>query len=416
VLLYVASEHPSVSQTFVVTEAKAVSALGLPVVGYALRRGTAPEAAADLDIVCPPPSLGRLIFTGILNWRRVARAVWSARRFHISGREAARLIFAEVHATYASKYARRAGVTHVHAHFLGRTSDVAYGIADRLGCAWTATAHAGDAYAPLEPRLLSRRLQAVAGISCANRAVRAALDPLMTERRVPTEVVHCGVDTSALPFSPANPAHDKHILTTGRLVATKGHWTVLQAAAQLLADDEAVDWSILGGGPLHEELEADPRYRKLYPRLSLAGPVSHQTALRELRRASVFVLPCEADPRGNSDGIPVAIMEAMALGVPVITTRVGGITDLVDDGHTGFLIPPHDPDALVAALNSIFSDLGQSSLQRLLVAARQKVEQEFSASSEAEKLADFLRQVSGVGSGVISNRGASTDRSNVAGT
>jgi glycosyltransferase involved in cell wall biosynthesis len=188
----------------------------------------------------------------------------------------------------------------------------------------------------------------------------------------------------------------RHVLTIGRLVATKGHWTILEAARAALERDETLRWTIIGGGELHEALRNDSRYRALHPRLMLAGPMDHSGALRKLSGASAFVLPCEPNERGDSDGIPVALMEAMALRVPVITTEVGGIGELVIDGVTGFIVPPRDSAALVRALSMVLYGMNRQKLERIRSSGLAKVQDAFSADTEASKLIEFIRSAAKV--------------------
>jgi colanic acid/amylovoran biosynthesis glycosyltransferase len=313
-LLYVVTEHPSVSQTFVVTEAAAVRASGAQVTAYALAPGSAGESAADLHLICRPPSRLRLLLAALRGGKHCLRVLWRARSYRPSLAEMTRLLLAQAHAEYAWPKVRTLNVEHIHAHFLGRTADVSLALAQKLGCAWTVTSHGADAYAPREPALLKRRLEHASGVVCANLGVQRAI-----ERRLPgpsprTCIVHCGVDVNSLAYQHGRSRHQtREIVTVGRLVATKGHWTILEAAHRLMRQDEALRWTIIGGGELFESLQADRRYRALYPRLHLAGPMDHRATLQRLGEGAAFVLPCEVDAHGGSDGIPVALMEAMAL-------------------------------------------------------------------------------------------------------
>jgi len=394
-LLYVMIEHPSVSQTFVVTEAAAVQNAGMPVVGYALRRGQATQSAAPLDLICPPPTKMALVRAVVRSYRDCVRTLWRARKHRISLGEAARLLLAQAHAEIAWPRAEEAGVTHVHAHFLGRTADVSQALAAKLCCKWTATSHGGDAYAPAEVALLDRRLQDIAGVACANARVERELVRRAGNTHLMTRVVHCGVNLESLRFQPNGTSRRvRRLITVGRLVATKGHWTILDAAAQLLTRDASLEWTIVGSGQLSEALQGDPRYRALYPRLQLAGPLDHSAALQALDGACAFVLPCEEDAQGGSDGIPVALMEAMAVGVPVVTTSIGGIGELVVDGTTGFIVPPRDAASVVRALEWILYTDPESKLPDIRRSARARIEEDFNSRREAQKLLEFISEVS----------------------
>lgn len=391
-VLYIMNNYPSVTETFVATEAAAVAGLGLPVVGYALRAGTAKRSAAHVDLICPPPTRLRLLLAGLRDGPAMPVALWRARRHRLSARETARLLFAHLHAAHALRASRRAGVSHVHAHFLGRTSDVASTLAGRLECAWTATAHACDVYAPTEPRLLQMRLRSVAAVACASCDVREVLERRAGGTRVRTAVVHCGVGTASLGFFPRarGSREGRHLVTVGRLVPTKGYWTVLQSALSLMRRHRSLRWTIAGDGPLREELIRDPRYRELAPRIELVGAVDHAAVLALVSEADAFVLPCERDAQGDSDGIPVSLIEAMALGVPVVSTPIGGIPELVVPDETGFLVAPRDVGALTETIERLLYRTRPAEIERILAAAREKVEREFDTSAQAAALVELL--------------------------
>jgi colanic acid/amylovoran biosynthesis glycosyltransferase len=387
-------EHPSVSQTFVVTEAAAVRSAGAEIMGYALARGSGEGSAADLEFVCVPPSKRRLALAAARGYRQCLTAVWQARKYRPSVGEMARLVLAQAHAEYVWRTVRDAGVTHIHAHFLARTADVSLALAKRLGCLWTATSHGSDAYAPNEPALLRRRLDHVSGIACANGGVETALRLRFRNVRPPTRVVHCGVDIAALEYRGGRSGNaEPEVLTVGRLVATKGHWTVIAAADRMIRRHSDLRWAVIGGGELASSLEADARYRACWPRLSLAGPMGHEATLRRMQEAAALVLPCEQDTYGGSDGIPVALMEAMSLGIPVVTTNVGGIKELVVDGVTGFIVEPRDAEGLVTTLERVLYKLSSGELEEIKRAGRATVERDFNATKEAATLLEFFRHV-----------------------
>jgi glycosyltransferase involved in cell wall biosynthesis len=394
VLLVLMNDHPSVSETFVVNEAAALKELGVPVLCYALKRGTANRAAAPVDLLCEPPGPWKLVRAALTNLPAMVASLAGARRERRGLRDTNRLLLAEAHAAYIAGKARDAGVTHVHAHFVARTADVAGALSERLGTRWTATAHAGDVYAPTEPDLLRRRLDDASAIACANRGLQDAIQSL-AQRPLDTPIVHCGVNTRELPFRTrrsAAGARGPELVTVGRLVPTKGYWTILDAAQQIMAANPALTWTLIGEGPLEDELLSDTRFRDLAPRLRLAGGLDHAETLALIERASAFVLPCEAAADGDSDGIPVALMEAMALGVPVITSLVGGIAELVTDGETGFLVPPSDADALAAAIQRVLDPGSTKECERVCAAARAKVEQDFDLHGEAARLVELLQR------------------------
>jgi colanic acid/amylovoran biosynthesis glycosyltransferase len=141
---------------------------------------------------------------------------------------------------------------------------------------------------------------------------------------------------------------------------------------------------IIGEGPLEPELRRRIARRKLEGVVELTGAAPQADVRAALYRAAIFVLPSVVTPSGDRDGIPVSLMEAMAAGTPVVSTRVSGIPELVEHGREGLLVPEHSPAALADALARLLQEpaLGHDFAR----AAREKVEREFDASREARKL------------------------------
>ncbi len=389
-ILYVINDHPSVSETFVVTEAAAVARLGVPVVVYALRRGGAPEPAAEVDVLCAPPSRIALAVGALLSPRAIVTAARRVLTRAITPREGARLVLAAAHCRYAATRARARGVEHIHAHFLARPADVAAALAERLGVGWTATAHATDIYGhhvSLEPNLTRDRLDSIATVVCENDYAERVVRTLARGAPPATTVVRSGVDLSKATFHAARAEQDlTRLVTVGRLVRTKGYWTILAAAADLLARHPDVHWTVIGDGPLRDQLRADPRTLALAGRLEFAGARGHEETLAALAASDLLVLPAEMDEIGDADGIPNVLMEAMALGVPVVTTDVAGIPELVAHERTGFVVPQADPAALTRMLDELLAAGARARIEPVRVAARQKVEAEYDASTQARAM------------------------------
>jgi glycosyltransferase involved in cell wall biosynthesis len=142
---------------------------------------------------------------------------------------------------------------------------------------------------------------------------------------------------------------------------------------------------IVGAGPLQAELEGQIRDLDLRGAVELAGALEHRRVLAEMAAAELFVLPCTEGAEGFADGIPVVLMEAMSLGVPVVSTRISGIPELVREG-AGILVEPDDVPALASAMEAILS-MDRERRGQMAAAAYRIVTQEFNLQSEVEKLA-----------------------------
>lgn len=188
-----------------------------------------------------------------------------------------------------------------------------------------------------------------------------------------------GSESAPLPSSPE--AHFP-ALFVGRLVERKGVDVLLRAAARLL-EWPALRIVVVGDGPERGRLERLAAELGISARVEFKGRVSTAELERCYRTARAFVLPAVVDPRGDTEGLGVVLLEAMSYGVPVVASRIGGITDIVEDQANGLLVEPGDPAALAAALKRLALDPSLAS--RLGEAGRRTVESRFSWEAIAER-------------------------------
>lgn len=276
----------------------------------------------------------------------------------------------------------RAGVEHIHAHYATHPAMAAWMIHRLTGIPFSFTVHAHDLFvhqAGLEAKL--RAAAFVVTISDFNRARLACAYPSLAHKLV---VVHCGVRPQAYlrPHCPA-PHGCLRLLCVASLQRYKGHRVLLAACDQLRG---RLDFScrFIGWGPLRAELVHEIRRRRLAHLVHLAGPAEEEEVAGALQHADLFVLPSVVEPSGKMEGIPVALMEAMAAGVPVIASRLSGVPELVRAGDTGWLVPPADPHALADAI----WELRDPGLRAALAGrAREYVGREFNAEHSARELA-----------------------------
>ncbi|KPK52352.1 MAG: hypothetical protein AMS22_09315 [Thiotrichales bacterium SG8_50] len=179
------------------------------------------------------------------------------------------------------------------------------------------------------------------------------------------------------------------ILAVGRLDEIKG-FPVLIEACKLLRD-QGVQYrcAIIGDGELRTVLESAIRMYQLHNNVQLLGARPQAEVRRYLYSAGMFVLPSVVTSNGNMDGIPVALMEAMAAGTPVISTRVSGIPELVEDRLSGLLVPQKDPVRLAGAIEELIALAGPARLE-MTRAARSAIEDRFSVQRESAKLRGFF--------------------------
>jgi glycosyltransferase involved in cell wall biosynthesis len=289
-------------------------------------------------------------------------------------------------AAYLSDILFRDPVDHLHAHFASTPALVAL-YAHRLsGLPYTFTAHAKDIYVT-DPEVFRTKLEeARAVVTCTQynrRFLSKQYGPLCDGK---VHGIYHGLDITQFNFQLPTEvgSGEPVILSVARLVEKKGLSDLIAAADILRRRGRVFHVEIIGSGPQREALKAQVKQLKLTDRVRLPGAQPHDVVCLAYRRASVFVLPCVIASNGDRDGIPNVLLEAMASGVPVISTPVSGIPELIESGLDGVLVPPNDPLALAEAIDKLLAS--QELRESLARAARTKIESSFSLDASAECL------------------------------
>lgn len=400
-VLYVVSMFPCWSETFIVREIESLLHAGAEVRIVSLRRCNESlvqsRARALLPQVVYPHGSWRN-FPAALARLRHPRAV--LRFLGAAGKslwkrptELAKTLITWYRANGLIGELRRFDPHHVHAHWATYPSTAAMLLAEQLGIRFSFTAHAHDIF--LHAQLLDEKITRaafVATISDFNRRFLRNRSPAAHAARL--ELVRCGIEPAATVRRRLPDVDDVVILSVGRLDEIKGFSTLIRACKELQRRKFRFKCRIVGEGPLREELETQIRALDLNHRVELVGALASEEVERVMRRAAVFVLASQPGLRGNMDGIPVVLMEAMVAGTPVISTRVSGIPELVEDGVTGLLVPARDEASLASAIQRMLSDdeLRRGCIER----ARMRVIGEFNADREALRLLDLYRETTGI--------------------
>jgi glycosyltransferase involved in cell wall biosynthesis len=393
---YVIGSFPVPSQRFILREIMAVRALGAAVEVHAIRRLPSDWLSAEersvLEAVVPLPAP--------LSWRSLRAHAFILRRH--PGRYVAtlgmllglpcrrwylrfRLLDAFFRAPWLARRLEESGPSHVHAHFALRATEVAMAVAGLSGGSYSFTAHAYDIYR--EPNALEEKIRGAKFVVTCTRANAAYLQALCPE--VPREriaVVYHGVERAAPAERPASSSERgvPLILSAGRLIPKKGFDTLI-AACRLLAD-RGIPFrvEIAGDGPLRSRLATQIREAGLERHVALPGWRPYPDLLARYREAAVFALPSRIADDGDRDGIPNVVLEAMLWEVPVVSTAVSAIPEVVRDGVTGWLVPPDDAMASAEALQSALEDRASAAARSR--AARELVLREFNPATNAARL------------------------------
>jgi glycosyltransferase involved in cell wall biosynthesis len=390
-VLYVVSLFPCWSETFIVREIHELLRLGLDVRVLSLKHPSESLVQSDarqlLDRVLYPPR-GWSLASGALR-EALGHPVVSARELWRLSRGLGRqpqawikslVVWTRTLALLPTL--RQLAPARLHAHWATYPSTAAMWASARLRVPFSFTAHAHDIF--VADHLLAEKLRAAefaVTISDFNRRYLAEhVTPLAREVM---RVVHCGVAVSQFAFRPAG-RRPRRVLSVGRLDPIKGFEDLIKACAILRGRAVDFDCHIVGDGPLEGRLRALIESHGLQDQVKLIGACPQAQVLEQLYAASVFVLASVVAADGNRDGIPVALMEAMACGAPVVSTRVSGIPELVEDGVCGLLAEPGDPSDLARCIEQQLHDADRA--RAMAVAARFRIETDFDAAREAGKL------------------------------
>lgn len=390
-VLYVVSLFPCWSETFIVREIQQLQQRGVEVHIVSLKHASETlvqsDAQAMLGRVIYPPGAARVVMAALRaaflrpwqtgrEWLGLVRGLWR----HPAALAKSGVVWARTMAMLPRVAAARP--QHLHAHWATYPSTAAMWLGARLRLPYSFTAHAHDIF--LEDHLLAAKLRTAAfgvTISRFNREfLSQRISPLARER---LRIVHCGVAPQRYAFR-ADGRVPGRVLSVGRLDPIKGFDHLIQACAVLR--DRGVDFhcQIIGDGPLRQALEAQIANHRLQPQVQLLGACPQEQVRQALESASVFALASVVTPQGDRDGIPVALMEAMACGTPVVSTRVSGIPELIVHGRSGLLAEPADARSLADAIEAQLED-GERA-RAMALAARRTIEDEFDVAKEAAKL------------------------------
>jgi glycosyltransferase involved in cell wall biosynthesis len=386
---------PLLTETFVLRELNAVAdRAAFPVQLFALRRGPSgalhPMAERWLQVV-QIASVARgfleLLRLAVTRPRVVARVIRDVLSDY--GRDPRAVVNGLGVVVLAASFVpaiRRRRVVHIHAHFATQPAEAAWALAAFTGVTYSITAHAYDLF--IDTRGLDRRIRGARFVACIseyNRRFLQARNP-----RVEYPLVHCGVPTKEMQRPPHAPNPEQtRLIMVSSFQPKKGHTVLIEALKSSPALHSA-RLDLVGSGPL------EPTIRRLVLQAGLGDRVTFrgdqpEEAVREMVAGSdVLVQPSVVAPDGDMDGIPNTLIEAMALGIPVVTTSLSGIPELVIDGVTGVVVSPGDPEALAAGLQKAIED--PEAARARAAAGLTKVSAEFDIDDSAAAMASLLER------------------------
>jgi len=291
-------------------------------------------------------------------------------------------------AVYVGLRLQDLGIDHVHAHFAGMAARTAFWVARFFPITFSFTAHANDIFVPRNFEIgLEKLIQTARLIITETDYSEKFLRERFPERADRIHRIYNGLNLAE--FGHANFSFDPSLIVAiGRLIPKKGFANLIRACGLLIEHRISFRCEIFGEGPLENQLRAQIEELGLQERVQLLGAKPQHDLREHLARANVFVMPSVAEAEGGMDNLPTVIMEAMAAGLPVVSTRIGGIPEMVVENETGFLVQPEDAMALVGAIEKVTND--RSLGQRLGQAGHERAQKLFSIEKNARDLCALL--------------------------
>ena len=397
-LAYIMSRFPKITETFILYEILELERLGLYVEVYPLLRENQPvkhpEAEGLVKRAHYEPFLSKLILKAnwyfirhrpIVYFKMVADVLLStfgSYNFFIGA-----LSFLPKSVLFAYKMQKQ-GITHIHAHFSNHATVSAFIINRLTDISFSFTAHAFDIF--VEHRMLDKKVKAAlfsVTISTYNKDFMVRLCGKWAREKI--HVIHCGIDPEI--FCPVIDKETKEIFTmicVASLEEKKGHEYLIKACRIL--KERGVDFicHLVGDGSFVTQIEEQILKANLKDGIILHKSLNRATVAKMMQSANVKILPSVRAKDGDQEGIPVVLMEAMAVALPVISTKLSGIPELVETGQTGILVPPRDSDALADAIQRLQSD--PLLCREMGLSGKEKVLKDFNLQTNTAKLYDLF--------------------------
>jgi colanic acid/amylovoran biosynthesis glycosyltransferase len=398
---YLVSEYPATSHTFIRREVNALRARGVYVATFSVRRpapstiGNARDQASfEETFYILPPNLiclfvahGRALLIHPIRYLGVLRL---ALRHRVPGLSA--LIWSFFYFAEAIVLARELecrGIDHLHTHFANAGANVGLFASNYLEIPWSLTLHGISETDYPAGVLLGAKIEAAQFVACASYFGRAqAMRVVSPEHWPKLFVVRCAVDLKDIPERVrSQPGLRTRLISVGRLSPEKGHVGLLEAFSKVRASGIDADLVLVGDGPERARIEQTIVSLGLQTHVFLTGRLAEEDTLAQMARADVLILA------SFMEGLPVVLMEAMALGLPVIASRVAGIPELVTDNEQGLLFCPTDWNELAHKLRLLILDFEMQ--DRLGKAGRARIEENYEINRAVEPLLARLSDSTG---------------------
>lgn len=394
---YLTSQYPATSHTFISREVAAVRARGVAVDTFSIRRPTdaelkdaavAEESRDTFTILAQPltrVASSHLRMFAARPGRYLATLALAARHRPPGFRAFALSIAHFAEAVLLADELQRRKITRLHNHFANSGATVGYLAASFLNLPWSFTMHGISETDYPAGLMLGRKIAGADFVACVSYFGRAQAMRLTDPAHWPKlRIVRCGLPLDDLPARADNRGAHR-IICVGRLSPEKGQAGLLEAFAKVAVEQD-LELLLVGDGPDRAQLEDRATALGITTQVTFAGRCGEKATLAQIAASDVLVLP------SFMEGLPIVLMEAMALGTPVIASRVAGVPELVVDGESGLLFTPSDWDGLADCLRRLSSD--QALRERLAAGARSAVRDHFDIRHSAQVMVELFEHES----------------------
>ncbi|GAB1543462.1 glycosyltransferase [Scytonema sp. NUACC21] len=389
-IAYLTGEYPRATDTFIQREVAGLRELGVEVHTFSIRRTgdehmVGPEQKSERDrtfYILPPNPIGLLLahislfFGSPMRYLRALKLAWSTQQ--PGWRGFIYQLFYFVEAGILAQQIKTKHIEHLHNHLASSSGTVAMLAADLGGFTYSFTLH--GPYIFFEPHRwrLDEKIKRSLFVCCISHYARSqgmVFAPIDKWNQM--HIIHCGIDPALFDVVTHNQL-GKRLLFVGRLAAVKGLPILLESLAALKDAHPEIVLTVVGDGPDRARLEAMTAELKLNSNVKFVGYQSQAEVRQHLQQTDVFVMSSFAE------GIPVVLMEAMAAGVPIVATQIAGVSELVEDGVNGYLVPAGDAISLANRIAKLL--LNPELRDAFGTAGRAKVEQDFNIIHEVGRL------------------------------
>lgn len=395
---YLVSRYPAVSHTFILREVLALRERGIKIDVASINdppseNELTPAERTESDRTFYIKREGTAGALKAIGWlllhhpRDLARGLVQA--MHLGGTDPRRILlclFYWIEAAILARWAQKRSLTHVHVHFATPAATVALIATSIASITLSITVHGPDEFYDVPGYYLERKIARTGFIVCISFFAQSQLMKLTPgEDWHKFDLARLGVDLEHFAPRPFRAAPSRfQVLCVGRLVSSKGQRILIEAIELLVNRGHSLHLRLIGDGPDRQDLQRLVRERGLAAEVTFEGAVNQDRIRDFYREADIFALASFAE------GIPVVLMEAMAMEIPSIATGINGIPELIRDGIDGLLVAPSDIEGMAAALESLIE---QPRLREILgKAGRKRVEEQYTLSKSIDRLSEVFHR------------------------